>query len=111
MEHSRPITIRKKLKDFTNTKMYVNYTADMTDSTHTDDSITDYYTMLFLADIQQGSSTIKLSSVEGVYKGRILYTSDMEDSFTILSVNYDTNTVTIDGSFDYNGQNRIVTVE
>jgi hypothetical protein len=28
MEHSRPITIRKKLKDFTNTKMYVNYTAE-----------------------------------------------------------------------------------
>jgi hypothetical protein len=77
----------------------------------TSDPITDYYTMLFLADIQRGSSTIKLSSVEGVYKGRVLYTSDMDDFFTILSVNYNANTVTIDGSFDYNGQNRIVTVE
>jgi hypothetical protein len=76
-----------------------------------DNTIIDYYTMVLLADIQRGSSTIKLSSVEGVYKGRVLYTSDMDDFFTILSVNYDTNTVTIDGSFDYNGQRRIVTVE
>jgi hypothetical protein len=85
--------------------------TDTANAIETSDSITDYYTMLLLADIQQGSSTIKLSSVEGVYKGRVLYTSDMDDFFTILSVNYDTNTVTIDGSFDYNGQNKIVTVE
>jgi hypothetical protein len=85
--------------------------TDTANAIETSDPITDYYTMLLLADIQQGSSTIKLSSVEGVYKGRVLYTSDMDDFFTILSVNYDTNTVTIDGSFDYNGQNKIVTVE
>ena len=85
--------------------------TDTTNAIETSDPITDYYTMLLLADIQQGSSTIKLSSVEGVYKGRVLYTSDMDDFFTILSVNYDTNTVTIDGSFDYNGQNKIITVE
>jgi hypothetical protein len=85
--------------------------TDTANAIETSDPITDYYTMLLLADIQQASSTIKLSSVEGVYKGRVLYTSDMDDFFTILSVNYDTNTVTIDGSFDYNGQNKIVTVE
>ena len=66
--------------------------TDTANAIETSDPITDYYTMLLLADIQQASSTIKLSSVEGVYKGRVLYTSDMDDFFTILSVNYDTNT-------------------
>jgi hypothetical protein len=74
-------------------------------------SVPDFYTMLFRGDIETGSSVIKLSSTAGVYGGRILYTSDMEDYFTILSVNHETNTVAIDGCFDYNEKNVILTVE
>jgi hypothetical protein len=74
-------------------------------------SVPDFYTMLFRGDIETGSSIIKLSSTVGVYRGRILYTSDMEDYFTIISVNHETNTVTIDGCFDYNEKNVILTLE
>jgi hypothetical protein len=72
---------------------------------------TDRFTILLLSDIYRGSSVLSVSSVEGVYPGRIVYTSEMEDYFTILSVDERNNTIRIDGSFDYDAQNRILTVE
>jgi len=71
----------------------------------------DFYTLLFRGTIESGSSNLLLSSTTGVYEGRILYTSDMEDYFTILAVDHEASTVTIDGSFNYTATNVIVTIE
>ena len=71
---------------------------------------TAYYTTLVTGSVQKGSNIMKLSSTRGVYVGREVYFSGIDDYMTIIAVNSETDQIMLNGSITHAVSNEVVKI-
>ena len=74
------------------------------------DYITDYYTIMVFGKTTKGSNIVTLSSMEGVYKERIVNISDSDENFNILSIDYKNNNIVLDRNMENTGSKIMFTI-
>ena len=59
-----------------------------------DESIIEYYTIMAVGSAEKNTNSVCLSSTEGIFNGRLIYSELIDGYLTVTDVDYNSNIVT-----------------
>lgn len=109
--------IRKKLNLFLriipNVFVKMSYSAiilSVPEEKAVDESIIEYYTIMAVGSAEKNTNRVCLSSTEGIFNGRLIYSELIDGYLTVTDVDYNSNIVTLDGKIPRSGSNVVFTL-
>ena len=75
-----------------------------------DESIIEYYTIMAVGSAEKNTNRVSLSSTEGIFSGRLIYSELIDGYLTVTDVDYNSNVVTLNGNIHHSGTNVVFTL-